>query len=154
MVCQDCGRRLRSNDAAQFHATKTGHVNFAESTDVIQPLTEVEKAAKLEELKLKLAEKRAVQQEEERRQKLEQEKIRRIGGREIAAVKEKTREDLFKKELAEQKRQKQADKVARAKILAQIEADKQARSEKFAKQKQPASSAASVNTIAPSIASQ
>ena len=59
LQCQDCGRRLRSTAQAEFHAAKTQHVNFAESTEEIAPLTEEEKKAKLEELRQKLAEKRA-----------------------------------------------------------------------------------------------
>ena len=59
LVCGDCGRRLRSHAQAEFHATKTGHVDFSESTEEIAPLTEEEKKAKLEELRRKLAEKRS-----------------------------------------------------------------------------------------------
>ena len=59
LQCQDCGKRLRSTAQAEFHAAKTQHINFAESTEEIAPLTEEEKKAKLEELRQKLAEKRA-----------------------------------------------------------------------------------------------
>lgn len=59
LVCNDCGRRLRSHAQAEFHATKTGHVDFAESTEEIAPLTEEEKKIRLDELRKKLAEKRA-----------------------------------------------------------------------------------------------
>ena len=59
LVCNDCGTQLRSHAAAEFHAAKTQHVNFSESTEEIKPLTEEEKAEKLAELKRKLAEKRA-----------------------------------------------------------------------------------------------
>lgn len=59
LVCNECGRQLRSHAQAEFHASKTGHINFSESTEVIKPLTEEEKEAKLEELRRKAAEKRA-----------------------------------------------------------------------------------------------
>ncbi len=59
LVCNDCGRKLRSQAQAEFHASKTGHMNFAESTEEIAPLTEEEKKAKLEELRAKAAAKRA-----------------------------------------------------------------------------------------------
>ena len=59
LVCGECGRRLRSHAQAEFHATKTGHVDFSESTEEIAPLTEEEKKAKLEEMRRKLAEKRS-----------------------------------------------------------------------------------------------
>ncbi len=42
------------------------HVDFAESTEEIAPLTEEEKKAKLEELRLKLAEKKAGQSVEDK----------------------------------------------------------------------------------------
>lgn len=58
LVCGDCGRKLRSHAQAELHATKTGHVDFSESTEEIAPLTEEEKRAKLEELRRKLTEKR------------------------------------------------------------------------------------------------
>lgn len=59
LVCNDCGTKLRSHAAAEFHASKTQHINFSESKEEIKPLTEEEKAAKLADLKRKLAEKRA-----------------------------------------------------------------------------------------------
>ena len=59
LVCNDCGRQLRSHAQAEFHASKSGHINFSESTEVIKPLTEEEKKLKLEELRRKAAEKRA-----------------------------------------------------------------------------------------------
>ena len=51
---------------AEFHATKTGHVDFSESTEEIAPLTEEEKKAKLEELRRKLAEKRSGTSEQDK----------------------------------------------------------------------------------------
>ena len=59
LVCNDCGKAFRTKEQAEFHATKSGHVDFAESTAEIAPLTEAEKKAKLEELKERLAERRS-----------------------------------------------------------------------------------------------
>lgn len=59
LICNECQRKFRSHAQAEFHASKTGHVDFAESTEEIAPLTEEEKKAKLEDLRKKLAEKRA-----------------------------------------------------------------------------------------------
>lgn len=42
-----CGKTLRDGNAAQMHAARTGHTNFAESTDAVKELTPEEKAAKL-----------------------------------------------------------------------------------------------------------
>ncbi len=59
LKCNECGRKFRSHAQAEFHATKSGHVDFEESTEEIAPLTEEEKKAKLDEMRRKLAEKRA-----------------------------------------------------------------------------------------------
>ena len=59
LVCNDCGRKLRSHAQAEIHASKSGHVDFSESTEEIAPLSEEEKKAKLEELRAKAAAKRA-----------------------------------------------------------------------------------------------
>jgi hypothetical protein len=53
----------------------TEHVDFSESTEEIAPLTEEEKAARLEELRVKLAEKRALQAEQEKAERKRNEVI-------------------------------------------------------------------------------
>lgn len=59
LVCNECGKKFRSKEQAEFHAQKTQHVDFAESTEEIAPLSAEEKKAKLEELRQKLVGKRA-----------------------------------------------------------------------------------------------
>ncbi|KAK4914222.1 hypothetical protein LTR28_013692, partial [Elasticomyces elasticus] len=59
LVCNDCGKKFRSTAQAEYHASKTEHTNFAESTEEVKPLTEEEKAAKLAELRQKAAERKA-----------------------------------------------------------------------------------------------
>ena len=49
LKCNECGRKLRSVAQAEFHASKSGHTDFAESTEEIAPLTEEEKKVKLQE---------------------------------------------------------------------------------------------------------
>lgn len=66
LVCNECGKKFRSQGQAEFHASKTEHVDFQESTEEIAPLTEEEKKQKLEELRSKLAEKRAVQSDQDK----------------------------------------------------------------------------------------
>jgi len=65
LKCDDCGKLLRDSAAAEMHAMKTEHQSFSESTEAIKPLTAEEKAARLADLKQKLAEKRAVKAKEE-----------------------------------------------------------------------------------------
>lgn len=66
LVCNDCGKRFRSQAQAEFHASKSQHVDFSESTEDIAPLTEEQKKERLEELRQKLAAKRAVQSEQDK----------------------------------------------------------------------------------------
>jgi hypothetical protein len=66
LVCNECGKKFRSQAQAEFHASKTEHTDFSESTEAIAPLTEEEKKAKLEELRKKLAEKRAGMSEQDK----------------------------------------------------------------------------------------
>lgn len=42
-----CGRVLRNMDEAEFHAAKSGHANFSESTEEKRALTEEEKKEQL-----------------------------------------------------------------------------------------------------------
>ncbi|EQL29616.1 hypothetical protein BDFG_07794 [Blastomyces dermatitidis ATCC 26199] len=105
LVCNQCGKRFRSQAQAEFHASKTEHVDFSESTEEIAPLTEEEKKARLEELRQKLAAKKA--------QMLEQDKS------------DQKRNEL--KEVAKKRREKQEEVEARARIRARIEADKEER---------------------------
>ncbi|KAL9102788.1 MAG: hypothetical protein Q9163_002106 [Psora crenata] len=94
LVCNDCGRKLRSIAQAEFHASKTSHENFSESTEEIAPLTEEEKKVKLEELRRKLAEKRAGSSDQDKLDKKRNEEIRRKSTKEVQDIKE----DLAKKE--------------------------------------------------------
>ena len=69
LVCNECGKKFRSQAQAEFHASKSEHVDFAESTEEIAPLTEEQKKQRLDDLREKLAAKRAVQGEQEKADK-------------------------------------------------------------------------------------
>lgn len=85
LVCDECGKRFKNADLAQFHAAKSyvyrrckptciyyiaqlltyktsGHENFSQSTEEIKPLTDDEKKAKLEELRQLAATRKAAQE--------------------------------------------------------------------------------------------
>jgi UBX domain-containing protein 1/4 len=66
LVCNDCGKKFRTQEQAEYHASKTQHIDFSESTDEISPLGEEEKKAKLAELKERLAAKRALESEQDK----------------------------------------------------------------------------------------
>ena len=42
-----CGKLLRNEDEVQYHAAKTQHSSFSESTDEVKPLSKEEKEAQL-----------------------------------------------------------------------------------------------------------
>lgn len=66
LECEECGKRFRSEVQAEFHASKSGHDQFKESTEEIKPLTEEEKKARLQELREQLKAKRAGMSEQDK----------------------------------------------------------------------------------------
>ncbi|KAJ3063631.1 hypothetical protein HDU98_000557 [Podochytrium sp. JEL0797] len=135
LKCDDCGRLLRNSAAAEFHAVKSGHQNFSESTQVIKPLTEEEKKVKLEQLKIKMAEKKEEKRLLEIEENKAKEKVRRTTGKEMVEIKEKMFELEMKKAAAEKKKEKEDDRIFKAKIKAQIELDRKDRAAKLEKDK-------------------
>ncbi|KAF9901799.1 hypothetical protein EC991_005649 [Linnemannia zychae] len=124
LICQDCQMILRDADAAQRHAMRTEHVNFAESTTAIKPLTEEEKQAKLAELKQRLADKRAAKAAQDKEDQKTSEKIRRKAGQDLTEVKARLEEKEMKKQIEAKKREKEQDRLAKLAIKAKIDADK------------------------------
>lgn len=130
LVCDDCGKKFRSQAQAEWHASKTDHTNFSESTEEVKPLTEEEKKAKLEELKEKAALKRAAQAEEDKRQQKKNEEIRRMATKESHDIREQLQMKEKIKEVEKKKREKREEIAQRKKILEQIERDKEERRRK------------------------
>lgn len=60
------GKKFRSVAQAEFHGSKTQHVNFSESTEEIAPLTEEQVMEKMTLLRQRRDEKKAVKSEEEK----------------------------------------------------------------------------------------
>ncbi|KAK0466778.1 uncharacterized protein EV420DRAFT_647981 [Desarmillaria tabescens] len=133
--CSECGKTFRNTALANFHAEKSGHTAFEESTEEIKPLTEEEKKAKLAELREKMAEKRARKAVEEAAEHKENEKIRRKAGKDMNKIKEDLKAKEAIKEAEQRKRDKIEEAKAKAAVKAQIEADKKARAEKAAREK-------------------
>ncbi|CAJ0646196.1 7443_t:CDS:2 [Entrophospora sp. SA101] len=129
---EQTAQSLQCNDsgAAQRHALKSGHVDFSESTTAIKKLTEEEKQAKLNELKKAMADRREARKLAEQEEEINREKIRRKAGKELVEVREKIEERELKKAIEERKKEKEQEKLAKAKIRADIEADKRARAAK------------------------
>ncbi|EGG00607.1 uncharacterized protein MELLADRAFT_117990 [Melampsora larici-populina 98AG31] len=130
LKCTDCNKIFANQDLASYHADKSGHINFEESTEEIKLATEEEKALRLVELRRKMEQKRADRMRTERVQQIENDRLRRKGGQEQAAIKH----DLQLREAAQEAARKKKDKIdevaARARVKKQIEEDKQLRAEK------------------------
>jgi hypothetical protein len=133
--CSECGKIFRNTALANFHAEKSGHDQFEESMEEIKPLTEEERKKKLAELRAKMSEKRSKKAEEEAKEHKVNESIRRKAGKDMVQIKEDLKLKQALKDAEEKKREKIADARAKAAIKAQIEADKIARAEKFAREK-------------------
>lgn len=146
LKCNDCGKHFRNTVAAEFHASKTGHVDFEESTQVIKPLTEEEKNAKLAEIQEKLAKKRAERAAEAAKEARANEQIRRKAGQDLVAAKEKMKEKEMQKALELKKREKEEERLAKERIRKQIEMDKLERQRKLQESKQGSSGNLSATT--------
>ncbi|KAI0730979.1 ubiquitin-related domain-containing protein [Earliella scabrosa] len=133
--CSICGKTFKNVDLANYHAEKSGHDQFEESTEEIRPLTEEEKKQKLAELREKMAAKRAVKAKEDAKENLANEAIRRKAGRDMNAIREEMKQKELIKEAEKKRQEKLEDAKARAAVKAQIEADKKARAEKAAREK-------------------
>ncbi|KAF7882587.1 uncharacterized protein EAF02_005950 [Botrytis sinoallii] len=127
MVCTDCGKKFRSMMQVQFHAEKTQHENFEQSTEEIAPLTEEEKQQKLAELREKAKEKRAKQALVDREEAKRNEQIRMKSTKEVSDAKEKLAKDQQIKEAQAKRAEKAADVQAKKRIQEKIAADKEER---------------------------
>ena len=105
-VIFSCEKLFRDTDALMFHATKSGHENFSESTEVptflclnipdlqeIKPLTEEERKQKTEELREKIKASQAKKAEIERQEALEKERRRREDGKKMLETREKQKDN-------------------------------------------------------------
>ncbi|CAE6506001.1 unnamed protein product [Rhizoctonia solani] len=133
--CSQCGKIFRDTALANFHAEKSGHDQFEESTEEIKPLTEEEKKQKLTELRERMQAKKAAKAVEEAKEAKANEAIRRKGGQDMGAIREELKIKEAEKEARQRKQDKIDDAKAKAAVRAQIEADKKARAEKAAKEK-------------------
>ncbi|ORY23732.1 UBX-domain-containing protein [Neocallimastix californiae] len=111
LICNDCQKILKDAQAAEFHAIKTGHQNFSESTEAVKPLTE--------------------EQEYEK----QKEKVRRRTGKELNEARERMEKEELKRIYEKKKREQIEEKKARARVKAQIEQDRKERAAKLEEQK-------------------
>jgi hypothetical protein len=108
----------------------SGHENFSESTEEIKPLTEEEKKQKLEEMRERLAAKRAAASEQDKIDRKNNEKIRMKATKESQDAKEELEKKERLKEAQAKKREKQAEADARKRVLEKLEEQKAERKRK------------------------
>lgn len=127
LKCDDCGKVLKDQTEVEYHAAKTGHSNFSESTEEKKALTEDEKKAQLALIEEKLKQKRVEREEREKADALERERNRIRSGKDMTEARRRMEEIEMKKIVDQRKREKEEEKAARDRVRAQIEADKAAR---------------------------
>lgn len=66
LQCDECGKLFKNQDEVEFHAAKTNHSSFSESTEEKKPLTEEEKKAQLVLLEDRLKSKRKEREERDK----------------------------------------------------------------------------------------
>jgi len=133
--CSQCGKTFKNTALANFHAEKSGHDQFGESTEEIKPLTEEEKAARLADLKAKLAEKRARKSQVEIEEAKANEAIRRKSGKDVNKLRDEMKAKEAIKAAEQARKDKLEDAKAKAAIKAQIEADKAERKARAEREK-------------------
>lgn len=133
--CNESTKSSRDMDLAMYHADKSGHEDFSESTQEIKPLTEEEKKAKLEELRAKAAKKRAAQEEQYAQERRANEILRRKAGQEASQAREELERKERIKEAERKRRERMDDLAAKERVRQQIEEDKRMRAEKAAMEK-------------------
>ncbi|KAI0206935.1 ubiquitin-related domain-containing protein [Astrocystis sublimbata] len=130
LVCNECNKKFRSQREAEFHAEKSGHTDFAESTEEIAPLTAEEKQQRLAELRQKVQAKRANQSIADKEDQKRNEQIRQKATKESQEMKEELQRKEQIKEAAKKRQEKLDDLEAKNRIKAKIEADKAERKRK------------------------
>lgn len=129
--CDDCGKLFQTSAEVEYHAVKSGHENFSESTEEKKALTEEEKLQKKMELAEKIKQRRKEREAEEEKEARERERKRIQMGQAMAERKRVMQEIEIKRAAEERRRDKLEDKLARQKVKEQIERDRQARKEMF-----------------------
>lgn len=151
LKCDDCGKLLKSPEAAELHAARSGHANFSETTEEVKPLTEEEKKKQLELLQERLKQKRLEKEEKEKQEQIAREKMRRERGKEMLTAKQKLQELEMKKIMEQRRREKEEERLARQRVREQIEKDKQDRAAKFGKSSQQTNTPAAAAPTAPTV---
>ncbi|KAG1812765.1 ubiquitin-related domain-containing protein [Suillus subaureus] len=134
--CSECGKVFKNTALANYHAEKSGHDQFEESTEEVFKATYGgREAAEVGRPPRKIAAKRSVKAQQEAAEARANETIRRKTGKDIGKLKDELKAKELVKEAEQKRREKLEDAKAKAAVKAQIEADKKARAERTAREK-------------------
>ena len=132
LMCNACKKKFSTLEQAEVHAARTLHDDFSEAAYEIEELptetvnepvpilTEEQKAARLAELRAKLAIKRAEKEKEAR----ESEVLRKASTKELEQIKREMQAKEMRKLAEERRLEKISDKKRREEIKKQIEEDR------------------------------
>lgn len=151
LKCDECGKLFKSQEEVEFHAAKTEHSSFSESTEEKKPLTEEEKKAQLALLEDKMRRKRQEREENEKKEAMERERLRIKSGKDMLEARRKMEEQEMKKLMDQRKREKLESEQARNRVRAQIEADRAARKAKDSGEPATATSPTSTTVSPPAM---
>uniref|UniRef100_A0A182LZJ0 UBX domain-containing protein n=1 Tax=Anopheles culicifacies TaxID=139723 RepID=A0A182LZJ0_9DIPT len=150
LKCDECGKLFKSQEEVEFHAAKTEHSSFSESTEEKKPLTEEEKKAQLALLEEKMRRKRQEREENEKKEAMERERLRIKSGKDMLEARRKMEEQEMKKLMDQRKREKLESQQARDRVRVQIEADRAARKAKESGENAAVSPTSTTTTTSPS----
>lgn len=132
LMCNACKKKFTTLEQAELHAARTSHDDFVEAAyeaaeldaetcnEPVPELTKEQKAARLEELRAKLALKKAAKEKEAK----EAETLRKASAKELDQVRREMQAKEMKKLAEERRLEKIADKKRREEIKLQIEEDR------------------------------
>ncbi|OAV95351.1 hypothetical protein PTTG_09563 [Puccinia triticina 1-1 BBBD Race 1] len=135
LKCTECDKFFKNNALASYHSEKSNHVNFDEVEYEAKPLTEQEKQERLDRLREQLKERQLAKKKLEAQENKANEAIRRKGGKDMINIKEELKRKEMEKEIAQRKKDKLEDEMAKARARAAIAEDKANRARKAAFEK-------------------
>lgn len=133
LMCNGCKKKFSGLEQAELHAARTLHDDFVEAeieneseyesvpSEPVPILTEEQKAARLAELRAKLAVKKAAREKEAK----EAEVLRKASSKELEQVRREMQAKEMKRLAEERRLEKIADKKRREEIKKQIEEDRE-----------------------------
>ncbi|KAK5577676.1 hypothetical protein RB653_002620 [Dictyostelium firmibasis] len=121
-LCQSCKDTGKHNPQHEFVAHENDIENYQ--------MTPEEKAEQKRRLDARIQEIRAKKAEEEAKKEIEREINRRQGGKSTQHALTKWQEDQLKRDQEKDRKEKEADRIAKAKIKAKVEADRLERASK------------------------